>query len=244
MPDRDDEFFVGYLPTPAETRRFTRNSAVAMSVLILITAGVIATLQRDPGNGNWNQADGQRFSGVVSLSPYPSLRSGDRDLMLVTEGKHGAAEIATPLDGQSVTIKGQLLERGPLGVIEVHDITGIGKRDSATKSDTEPLDTLLRGEIIDPKCYAGAMKPGDGKPHKACATLCIRGGIPPMFRAVAEDGTVTLYQLADAEGKPLSGDKLEAVLPFVADRVELYGTIERRGAALVLRLEPGSILRL
>ena len=39
----------------------------------------------------------------------------------------------------------------------------------------------LRGEIVDSKCYLGAMKPGDQKTHKACATLCIRGGIPPVL---------------------------------------------------------------
>jgi len=30
-------------------------------------------------------------------------------------------------------------------------------------------ERTLRGEVIDPKCYIGAMKPGGGKTHKACA---------------------------------------------------------------------------
>jgi hypothetical protein len=36
------------------------------------------------------------------------------------------------------------------------------------------------GEVVDAKCYLGAMKPGDGKSHKACATLCVTNGIPAM----------------------------------------------------------------
>ena len=39
-------------------------------------------------------------------------------------------------------------------------------------------NVTLKGEIIDPKCYLGAMKPGGGKTHKACAMRCIAGGIP------------------------------------------------------------------
>ena len=29
--------------------------------------------------------------------------------------------------------------------------------------------------------FDGAMKPGDGKTHKGCAALCLRGGIPPAL---------------------------------------------------------------
>jgi len=32
-----------------------------------------------------------------------------------------------------------------------------------------------RGQIVDPKCYLGVMKPGEGKPHSDCAIRCIDG---------------------------------------------------------------------
>jgi len=46
-------------------------------------------------------------------------------------------------------------------------------------------DTLLFGEIIDPKCYFGAMNPGQGKTHLSCAARCISGGIMPLLHYVS-----------------------------------------------------------
>ena len=62
----------------------------------------------------------------------------------------------------------------------------------------------MSGEVVDTKCYAGAMSPGDGKVHKACASLCLFGGIPPLFVARATDGTVRWFILADSEGGPIN----------------------------------------
>ena len=43
-------------------------------------------------------------------------------------------------------------------------------------------DTIISGEIIDPKCYFGAMNPGYGKVHLSCAVRCISGGIMPLIK--------------------------------------------------------------
>ena len=69
----------------------------------------------------------------------------------------------------------------------------------------------LAGEIIDPKCYFGAMKPGEGKIHKACATLCLRGGIPPMFMTTDEQGRHVYYLLTKPDGRGSNHDKLQRV---------------------------------
>src|SRR5262249_668401 len=83
----------------------------------------------------------------------------------------------------------------------------------------------LRGELIDPKCYLGAMKPGSGKTHKACASLCIAGGIPPMLVTRGPDRRETFYLLTTSEGGPAGS----MVLPFVGDPVEITGRLERQG---------------
>ena len=44
----------------------------------------------------------------------------------------------------------------------------------------------VKGEIVDPKCFFGVMKPGEGKPHKDCAIRCILGGIPPVLKVTDE----------------------------------------------------------
>jgi hypothetical protein len=98
----------------------------------------------------------------------------------------------------------------------------------------------LRGEIVDSKCFLGAMKPGAGKTHKECATLCIRGGIPPMLATFGEDGSVTCYLLLDPAGGPLSA----AALPFVADPVEVTGELDAHGDMLRLRVDVADIHRL
>jgi hypothetical protein len=88
------------------------------------------------------------------------------------------------------------------------------------------------------------MKPGDGKTHKACATLCIRGGIPPMFASPQPGGQTRQYLIVKANGEPLDSTTLEAILPYVADPVEVTGTVELQAGRWLLRLNPADIRRL
>ena len=60
--------------------------------------------------------------------------------------------------------------------------------------------TKIKGEIIDPKCYFGVMKPGEGKPHRDCAIRCILGGISPMLAVKNEKGEANYYLLASSDG--------------------------------------------
>lgn len=63
------------------------------------------------------------------------------------------------------------------------------KSERVANEVTTPV--TLDGELVDSKCYLGTMKPGDGKTHKSCAILCLRGGIPPLFvsKAAAQYAT-------------------------------------------------------
>jgi hypothetical protein len=109
---------------------------------------------------------------------------------------------------------------------------------------TSKLEVVtLQGEIVDSKCFFGAMKPGEGKTHKACATLCIRGGIPPMLITLDSSGQQTDYLLVDPEGRGLVGASLEAILPFVADAVEVSGAVEQRGELRLLRIDSTNTIR-
>ena len=84
------------------------------------------------------------------------------------------------------------------------------------------------------------MKPGGGKTHKACAMLCISGGVPPMLVTRDAGGHETFYLLATAEG----GVANEMVLPFVGDLVEVSGRVERLGDLLVFLVPIGGVRRL
>jgi hypothetical protein len=99
-------------------------------------------------------------------------------------------------------------------------------------------EVTLHGEIIDPKCYLGAMKPGGGKTHKGCAALCLRGGVPPML--VTRTGGREVYcLLVTAEG----GLADEEAIPYVGDAVSIRGRLERDADLLRLAIAPQSIQR-
>jgi len=246
-----DEIFVGYLPTPPGQRRFLRLILPPL-VLGFVGAGtLLAWTFRSPGDGRWNLDQPEEYVGVIATQPYAMIRvpdpdapDGVRTILLVREGKRGAAEIARGLDGRIVRVRGTVLQRDGRQLLEVIEpiepLAGDVTAASQPASNQPIGQVTVRGEIIDPKCYFGAMKPGEGKTHKECATLCIAGGIPPMFLVRGVDGSKVYYLLANEQGESVT----QSVLPFIADPVELSGMVERRGDLLVLRIEPDSIRRL
>ncbi len=107
---------------------------------------------------------------------------------------------------------------------------------AGSESDAATIVTRVRGqtllgEIVDTKCYLGAMKPGRGKPHRECASLCIRGGIPAALLVRTEGGQRHLVHLLNPQGQPLGRELLE----WVGEPVEVWGTLRRRDNRLFLR---------
>ncbi|MEO0477340.1 MAG: hypothetical protein AAF085_15435, partial [Planctomycetota bacterium] len=86
----------------------------------------------------------------------------------------------------------------------------------------------------------GVMQPGDGKTHKVCATLCIKGGIPPMLLVRDKQGSTAAYLLTDAEGKAFPESHYE----YIADPIEVTGQVLRDGDLLIFRADLDSIRRL
>lgn len=243
-----DDLYVGYLTVPDGYRRFLRLCIPPLVVGFVTAGALLAWSFRSPGDGRWETDREREFEGVIIARPYAMLRLADTDngvrtILLVQEGKRGAADVVAGLDGQFARVRGTLLQRDGKQMLE---LSGPPERRSAPASTASPSPVadlgavMLRGEIIDPKCYLGAMKPGEGKTHKACATLCIAGGIPPMFVTRDAHGGKTFYLLTDRDGGPAH----QQVLPFVADPVEIHGKLFRDGDLLVLRLGSRGIQRL
>ena len=90
------------------------------------------------------------------------------------------------------------------------------------------------GEIVDTKCYLGAMKPGRGKPHRACASLCIRGGIPAALLVRTRSGESALIHLTNTLGQPVGREVLE----WVGEPVEVTGILRREDDRLILTVLP------
>lgn len=108
---------------------------------------------------------------------------------------------------------------------------------------TGPIDLgqqTLRGEIIDSKCFLGVMKPGNSKPHRACATRCISGGVPPLLLLRDEAGGATYLLLVGSNGESINKD----VLSMVAEPLQISGRVMRHDDLLVMYADPASFLRL
>ena len=89
-------------------------------------------------------------------------------------------------------------------------IVGDGRSTLCELVRAHPLDgsaasrVTLRGEIVDSKCFLGVMVPGAGRTHKECASLCVRGGIPPALFVRDRHGRSALLLLERLRGEPVA----------------------------------------
>jgi hypothetical protein len=248
MTNRGEPFFIGYVnhvPRPLALFLVIVASAVvgAMAGLALaIGAGI-----DDPGDGHFAFADGrQNLVGTLRANPYPVLHipaDGDRParaVLLAGQGKRGVIEDAVLLDGRPVEASGVMLKRGGIDMLQVG---GAGLRAAAPAAPRPPAPPesmgrwRLTGEICDGKCWLGAMRPGNGLAHKACANLCIIGGLPPVFVSSGEVSAETFFLLADKEGGPLG----EEVYDLVALMIEVEGEVERRDDLMLFKIDLDSV---
>lgn len=248
------EFFVGWMPLPEGHRRVVVPVALLLVVIVAGIAGIVAWSQRSPGTAVWEDAAPRTITGVAFVRPCAMLRTMDaesgtvRTILLVEEGKFGATGRLEAFDGQAVRIHGTLLHRegrwmmelapGDDAIEPVENLPPEMLQRLRKPSIGEVTSVRLVGEVIDPKCYLGAMKPGGGKTHKACAALCLRGGIPPML-VVRDGGVETFWLLVDDEGRLAT----DLAIPFVGEPVVVTGETWREDDLRLLRIGNDGIRR-
>jgi hypothetical protein len=240
---RDDEgsFFIGWAETPDPDRRFFLKAGLGLTLGTAGLASGLAALQTPPGPGMWNQGAVREWRGIVTNTPYAMLRTfdlggGPRTALLSCLGKCGVAARIGSLSGKAVVITGSLIQRGRHSMIAVNEMGEWIREDDAAVDpalafpEPEPLGNIsLAGEILDSKCWFGAMRPSEGKVHKACASLCIRGGIPPAFFVRDKANRSALMIMVD-QGRPYD----DRLLPYLADPVRVSGQLARTGDLLLL----------
>lgn len=247
----NDDFFVGYLNTPKADKRFFLKAGLGLVLATGASAAGLAAVQNRPGKGTWDQGAEREWTGIVTADPYAMLRTADLDgspqtVLLSCLGKCGVAAQIGALEGKPVKIRGSLIQRGEHAMIAVAETTD-WIEPLSTNIETTQLqfperefltDVSLSGEILDTKCWFGAMRPSSGKVHKACAALCIRGGLPPAFFAKDKQGNHALMIMTVNEGSFSDNE-----LAYVADPVSVAGKVYVRGNILQLDTTPDQIQR-
>lgn len=243
-----DEFFIGYAPPmPAGLARFVSRVVIALVLGALAWAAVIASGHVPLQGGTFAFGHPQQFTGTMVERPYPALRLDDADpsapaVLLVAPGKHGADLLVHGLDGRHVALTGTRIRRGALTMIEVEPASLAARERLRSMHETvvahaeSAIATAVRvtGELVDSKCFLGVMVPGSGKTHKDCASLCLRGGIPPALVVEDRAGESAVMLLTGASGETIGARALQVT----GEAVEMTGMLARQDGWLVLRADP------
>jgi len=262
--DRHDDFYVGYVnETAPGIRRFARRLAVGLVVLTAAVGLCLALLLERFDEGVFEYGTVRDYEGELFVDPHPRLLTADgpaQGYLLVVEGKRGLkvdrrVSLAWQSDpGVEARVSGTLIQSPEAAMLEVRSLQVVGAgsevrpeeaRPSGPEaggtvrfqvSDGDPPEGYATyvGEIVDTKCYLGAMKPGRGKPHRDCASLCIRGGIPAALLVRTESGERELVHLMNALGTPVGPEVLE----WIGEPVEITGILRRQNERLVLMVLP------
>jgi hypothetical protein len=250
---REDEFYVGYLPRAPRGIALRTRLAVALLFVAVVAVGLLLVNEQSrfaPAVFEFGVVT--EHTGVIRERPYPVLevvRPGRTEqgstvssYYITSFGKRGAVEQVEGLDGKTVRMRGSLIYRDDKTMLEIEEgsIEVVDDARAAALPEEDLGRRTLRGEIVDSKCFLGVMKPGNLKPHRACAARCISGGVPPVLLVRDAAGLATYYLLASEDGEPVNGQ----VIALVAEPVEITGRVVRRGDLLTLFADPDSYLRL
>lgn len=240
-------FFIGWLGLPRSLWRFT---AAIVVLTIAFGAGLAAALvQAQPPHltGTWDPSGERVIEGELVTRPYPMVRvaaNGGRtaySVLLVDEWKFGLPLSPEFHDGDRVRVTGFAIQRGDVTVLQVDDkLTPLGHPD--TGSVAVPLHSAgiitIAGEIVDSKCWTGAMNPGEGKAHKGCGSLCLLGDIPALFVAFDGGAGRRWYVIADRAGGSLG----EGLRYRIGERLTLTGEVLDAPDLHELRVDPAALL--
>lgn len=230
-----DPFYVGYLPAaPAVTARFVRRVVISVGVIVLGAGVWFAIALPYFGAGEFEFGRVRTFEGTLQCDSTPRLGVGRTDYLLVGAGKHGVPPELCGEGDARATIAGTLIRRDGRELIEVETVK-LGER--VTPPPRIELGRFtLSGEIVDSKCYFGVMNPAEGRVHRACAELCLRGGIPAVLVARDRSGAI-IHVVLSGEGSSNN----EKLLPWVGEPVEVSGEVTRVGRWLTMKPEFGSL---
>jgi len=233
-----DVFFVGWSPRSALPMIWFLGAMLL--VLVGASAGLALALGstvNDPGGGDFT--GDQVVIGVMVTAPYPVIVTdpspafpAGHTVLLSGGGKRGVQDQAAPLAGQRVRATGAGVKRGEIDMLLV-DTLAAEPGNAPVPAERDLGVWRLSGEICDGKCVLGVMRPGDGPTHKACANVCLTGGVPPVFVATAPVQGTRYMLMGDAKG-----GRLPDALRDGTGVIRRYdGSVRTLGDVLVFRAD-------
>ncbi|MDX2047978.1 MAG: hypothetical protein SFU87_14400 [Chitinophagaceae bacterium] len=250
---QNNEFYIGWQPkAPDGFSKHTRKVIVILLVAVTGAGIMLAVFQKKFATGNFGFGKLTEVKGIYSDQPVPMLKAiNGKDIFgnaayitipLIGFGKFGAdgvmneleKEKGTLLSGRELTLKGTLLYNDGKLLMQIDSndkpLVNVGGNIDADTDEKDLGAMTIKGEIVDPKCYFGVMKPGQGKPHKDCAIRCILGGIPPVLKVTDENGRDNYYLITGENGEKMN----ESVKDFVAEPVSVTARAVRHDDWVIL----------
>lgn len=222
MDNYKNDFFVGYSDQiPHKSKKGIRRFVVISALVLVVTAVLFSFTQKPFTNATFELTNESTLTGMFYQKPYPMLRvkdsmGGTRSILLLGFGKFGAnkyidhlLEENQSLNGQQLEIKGNLIyynNKTLLQITNQEKVQILGESNVKLTPEFNADIATLEGEIVDPKCYFGVMKPGFGKIHRSCAIRCISGGIPPVFVSSDSLDPSPYYIITNSRGEPIHGE--------------------------------------
>jgi hypothetical protein len=242
MMNNDNQFYIGWMPkAPGLYVKIIRKTILSLTLLTVTTAIVLALQQKKFSTASFEYGQLTTVKGIYQVFPVPSIRintppdpfghSSSITIPLVGYGKFGAEGVIESLekennrhlDQMQVTLKGTLLYSDGKTLLQIDEndkpLLQISNPPAIMPSHVikELGMVKLQGEILDPKCYFGVMKPGHGKPHRDCAARCIEGGMSPVFRIGNKKQEMNYYLLLDSAGKKMN----KQLINYIGEPVSL-----------------------
>jgi hypothetical protein len=251
---KNNEFYVSYIDGSLGTQTKKTIKTFALLAVFVIVGGalVFSFSQKQFKNSTFELATATKITGIFHENPYPMLRvqvakNTYKNILLLGFGKSSAnpflekiqGEVPN-LNGKKLSIEGNLIYYNGKTLIQITDKEKVTLENNS-KTPTPLKETIskmtLSGEIIDPKCYFGVMKPGKGKIHRSCAVRCISGGIPPVLAPTDKNNISEYFLITDLNGNPINNK----ILTFIGKPSEITGIVQKMEDWSIIKIDADNI---
>ncbi len=234
-------FFAGWSARSARPLLpFLAGVVLALLVGFAALALALGRATDDPGQGV--EIPQRMLSGILVDGPYPYLAMAPdtahpqgHTILLTAQGKIAIDADVRAFAGKHVAIPGLYMKRGGIDMLEVTDLPKLTQPVAVFSAPVAvALGTWrITGELCDGKCWIGWMRPGGGLAHKACANVCLIGGVPPVLVSATEVAGSQFLLPLGPDGKMLA----DGFRDLVGIRVVYEGEVFRVGDLLVFHTD-------